>query len=597
MGYIRPKAMAWRSTAISLLLLLHIAAGAPNIVLLMTDDHDDVFSGGVDAMPNLARIVGDGGTQFSRFYVTTSQCSPSRASILTGRYAHNHRVLDNGFMNRVTGRRIGGAAAFAAHESRTIATLLRDEADYETALYGKYLVYYLRAAHVPQGWDHWSSLIDPHKFYNGSYSLNGVRTEIPRNVHQTDFLAGTAVEFLRTRNRTRPFFMHLTPFAPHEPSTPAYRHQGLFADHTVPRTRSYDHADDALQAKKGSFVGRMDRLSEYWHDEYNRRYVTTMESLQSVDEMVAVLEHELIALGDWDNTYLFYTSDNGYKAGQHRLGEKALPYEEDIRVPFAVRGPGVSIGRVVDEMTLNIDLAPTWLDLAGVDTPLWMDGRSFAGVLHGASETLPRRAEFAVEATGMGTKAHHRNQENGVVVAHGRFQNCTYIGLRGLDYLYVEWCTGELEYYNTTTDPWQLDNIYDELDNTTAHRLSALLQAHYTCIGSACTTPQPDYENHVRTTVCCVNWPGAENCGDGCVAGDEECDSVDNCDASTCTCATGYTRSSILSNTCVPVFDIDSAVLSAGCIVLSSAIIVAMSLLLLRYSKRHYTPSLDSTTE
>jgi arylsulfatase A-like enzyme len=204
--------------------------------------------------------------------------------------------------------------------------------------------------------------------------------------------------------------------------------------------------------------------------EIDQMYRKRLQSMLSVDDMVAEIVQELEKQGRLHNTYIFFTSDNGFHLGEHRLREgKSTAYEEDIRVPLIVRGPGVAAHKVVSEMSLNIDLAPTLADLAGVAVPDFVDGRSLKPLLHGAHLGAPWRHDFFVQYW---TKAH-RNLPS-------------FDGLRSTEYLYVEYATGEKELYDVREDPLEMHNLARTSPPALLAELSKRVSDLKRCAGAAC---------------------------------------------------------------------------------------------------------------
>jgi N-acetylglucosamine-6-sulfatase len=292
----------------------HAASGLPNVVVILLDDLDPAS---VAEMPVVARRLTAEGTTFSHFFATTPLCCPSRASILTGQYAHNHRVLRN------TGEDAGFTAfRNSGHESSTLATML-DGAGYETALIGKYLNGYATAddlGYVPPGWDYWVAGVDRAGYSGFNYQLN-VNGEVTgfgqdEEDYATDVLSGYALDFLdRAAGTDDPFFLYLAPFAPHSPSTPAPRHKGQYRGAKAPRTPAFDERNtrDKPRWVRSAAPFSDDRISRI-----DQNYRQRLESLQAVDEMIDALLQRLEQQGVLSSTYVFFLSDNGYFMGEHR---------------------------------------------------------------------------------------------------------------------------------------------------------------------------------------------------------------------------------------------------------------------------------------
>ena len=317
------------------------SSGGPNIVLILTDD---MRLDELEYMPKTQSLIVDEGVTYSNAFVTTSQCCPSRASILRGQYVHNHGVWSNAPPE-------GGYETFESqgYEASTIATWLQD-AGYNAALIGKYLNGYPTSGqrrYVPPGWDEWYA-----KFGGGyyDYSLNENGTGVvsygsTEQDYSTDVLLDKAHDLIkRSAGYSQPFFMYLAPNAPHDPYVSAPRHEGMFEDVQAPRPPSFDESD---VSDKPLWVNSRSRLSADEEEQIDQVFRERLRMLQAVDDMVEGVVSELTAQGELDDTYIFFTSDNGYHLGEHRiLEEKNTPYEESIKVPLAVRGPGIPPGRV-----------------------------------------------------------------------------------------------------------------------------------------------------------------------------------------------------------------------------------------------------------
>jgi arylsulfatase A-like enzyme len=350
------------------------AVERPNVVLILLDDLD-AYS--ISRMPKTSALLSANGVRFENFFVTDPLCCPSRASILRGQHVHNHGV------KHVVSPEGGFPTFHAGPEQSTLATWL-DDAGYGTALIGKYLNEYpagVAPTYVPPGWDRWMGWIDGH-YYGYEQNLNGTvvsRGERPED-YATDVESAYANDWLReVAAAGAPFFLHLSPRAPHGPITPAYRHRSAAVETTAPRPPSFNEFDvsdkpawvQAWPLMDDERIGQVD----VWHRQ-------RLRTLLAADEMVGDLVATLKAAGEYDNTYVVFTSDNGYGLGQHRVEGKGTPYEESIKVPLVVVGPDVEPG-TVDELALNIDLAPTIAELAGVATPDFVDGRSLVPLLRG----------------------------------------------------------------------------------------------------------------------------------------------------------------------------------------------------------------------
>ncbi|MES1245084.1 MAG: sulfatase [Acidobacteriota bacterium] len=474
------------STPLALLLLLGAFASSPssarpNIVFVLTDDQDLVL-GSLDFMPRTQALLADQGMTFSNHFVPLSLCCPSRSTILTGLHVHNHRVLTNFPPD-------GGFERFdqLRHEERTLAVALH-AAGYRTALFGKYLNGYPNGedlTHVPPGWDEWASPVkgSPYAAYRYTLNENGklVAHGSKAEDYMTDVLAAKAVDFVRRASASsQPFFLYLATYAPHKPSTPAKRHAGLFPGLQAPRTPSFNEADVRDKPARIRALKRLDASRVAAIDALYRKQA---QSLQAVDEAVAALVQALRDAGRLDDTYIVFTSDNGFHMGQHRLEPgKYTPYETDIHVPLLVRGPGVPKGVTSDALTLSVDFAPTFAALAGATLPAQPDGRSLVPLLEGKPPASWRQAvlleQFPVPpAPPKGSDL----QEPDDASSHPAHR-----GLRTASYKYVEYGTGEKEIYDLTKDPDEQRNLRDRVPKTWLASVSKLVKALASCRGATC---------------------------------------------------------------------------------------------------------------
>ncbi|HST42532.1 MAG TPA: sulfatase, partial [Conexibacter sp.] len=358
-------------------------ARRPNVIVVMTDDQTVAD---LATMPRTRALLGGAGVTFDRSFSSYPVCAPSRATFLTGQYAHNHGVMG---IYRPT----GGYSRFDAGNALPVWL---QEAGYDTIHLGKYINGYGTdvPATQPPGWSEWYGAIDPSTYRMWGYSLNEngtVRTygtpreEDPR-LYQTDVLAGHALRAIERRaEQERPFFMSLAFLAPHHESAAlrqatgqvvraAPRHAGARAAGRAATSPAFDEAD---VSDKPSFIRRRHRLAPAEAVGIERRLHERRRSLMSVDEAVEQLVATLRRTGQLEHTYILFTSDNGYLQGEHRVpAGKVLPYEAAARVPLLIRGPGLAAGARTRALVSNVDLAPTILELAGAAPGKRLDGRS-----------------------------------------------------------------------------------------------------------------------------------------------------------------------------------------------------------------------------
>lgn len=444
------------------------ASGQPNIILLLTDDMraDDLAY-----MPAVQKLLVDQGVTLPNFLAANPSCAPARASILRGQYAHNHGVM------RSKGD-IGGIEEFVndGDENSTVATWLQ-AAGMRNALVGKYINGYGETENldvIPPGWSDWAAITSEgyYRFeINEQGKLVRYRSKNDQEAYSTDALARLASSFIADAAQAQdPFFLMITPRAPHGPAEPASRHRDAFADVTLPQTPAMNEAD---VSDKPEWIAVLPLLTDADLAEmaaYNR---ARLQTLQAVDEMVARLVSDLEQAGVLDSTFILFTSDNGYALGDHRImREKGSAYSESSLLPMVIRGPGIAPGTTLDVLASQADLAPTFAEWAGASTPAFVDGRSLASILAGEpvpadwrQVTLIEHAESALNTTG------HKP---------------TWAALRGTEFLYTTYNTGEQEFYDLRIDPYQVENLAASTDPATLAALANRTQRMETCQAETC---------------------------------------------------------------------------------------------------------------
>jgi arylsulfatase A-like enzyme len=287
-----------------------------------------------------------------------------------------------------------------------------------------------------------------------------------------------------------PFFLFVSVYAPHGPATAALRHEDLFSGLAYPQKPSFPEADlsDKPQLIQALAAGGDD----FDADDADIFYMARAQSLQAVDELVEKLIQMLEQNGELENTYIIFTSDNGFHLGEHGLPSgKGTAYEEDIRVPFVIRGPGIEPGTTIPQMIANIDFAPTVAEMTGVRAPDFVDGHSFLPFLSGRE--APWRDGLLLEFGYIDEEAiaEAQNDPEGdnllVGIAGGAFR-----GIRGADYVYVEYANGEIEFYDLVNDPYQLENLAGSLSPQALAELHAKLDALKICEAETCRELEED---------------------------------------------------------------------------------------------------------
>ncbi|KAI0408252.1 alkaline-phosphatase-like protein [Xylaria palmicola] len=487
----------------------------PNVVFILTDDQDAQLDS-LRYMPLVKKHLADRGTSFNKHYCTTAICCPSRVTLWTGKTPHNTNVTD-------VNPPYGGYPKFVSQGfNDDYFPVWLQQAGYNTYYTGK-----LFNAHTvsnynspfPAGFTGSDFLLDPHTYdyLNSTFQRNEEAPQSYEGEYSTDVVADKAYGFLDDAVRdleNKPFFLTVAPIGPHsnvavkessqgridlpafsEPISAA-RHQHLFRDVKVPRTENFN-PERSSGANWLLDLPRQNQSNLDYNDHYYRQ---RLRALQAVDELVDGLVARLEAYGILDDTYIVYSSDNGFHIGQHRLQPgKTCGYEEDINVPLIVRGPGVAAGYATNIVTSHTDLAPTFLALLGIPLRGGFDG-----------EPIPV-AEAAIRAAGRTRREHASVEYWGLAISEGAHQQLyrrhnTYKAIRlsgrGYSLYYAVWCNNEHELYDMTVDPGQMNNLLattNSASNQTliaglpvskvVSRLDALLLVLKSCRGPSCREP------------------------------------------------------------------------------------------------------------
>ncbi|HEX6116797.1 MAG TPA: sulfatase [Solirubrobacterales bacterium] len=505
----------------------------PNVLVVMTDD---MAASDVELMPNVRKLLVKKGTMFENAITNFSLCCPSRATFLTGQLAHNHGVVGNFWPYGWYG--MGG-------RNNTIASWLDDEG-YDTAMVGKWLNGYgAKDGHgeVPAGFDTWRGLLDvsAYDYYNYVLNKDGklktwgdpdfaaklvemghIQTVpnpegFPNVIAERDRIFGPAPydywgaenadeyspdvtgkltdKLLRKQKGSKkPFFMWWSPAAPHREDVatslmgrpgpdprPPKRYADDVARLELPTPPNFNEED--FSDKPSALTNAATPLSESQVAGLREDFQGRAGSLMAVDDYVGEIVDTLADTGQLKDTVIMFLSDNGWLQGQHRIpGDKFLPYEESLRVPLIMRGPGIPKGQTIETQVTNADLAPTIVDLTGAKADRKMDGISLLDGMK-KPKKLPERV-LSIEAPEP-------------LFSHPQFPvnrwDRPYSGVRTDRYTYVAWEeTGEVELYDRRTDPYQLTNVasdpaYAEVRAELAAKAAELRN----CRGKACNSVAP----------------------------------------------------------------------------------------------------------
>lgn len=417
------------------------AFGQPkNIIFIIADDHRYDAMGFMQKIPwletpGLDRLASEG-MHIKNAYVSTALCSPSRASVLTGMYAHSHTVVDN-----------------TAPEPEDIVYFpqLLQKAGYQTAFFGKWHMGN-EGDHPRKGFHHWEGLRGQGEYYNPSLNINGKRKKYTDSTYIADLITDHALDWMKNQKKGQPFFVYLSHKGVHAMFQPAKRHKGKYKDKPVPLPPSY-HLTATDEYRKHGIPEWVKQQRHSWHGvdymydgeiNFETFYRSYLETLLSVDESVSRVLDYLKANGLDQNTMVMYMGDNGFSFGEHGLIDKRHAYEESMRVPMMVRCPSlIKGGSTTEALVQNIDVGPTLLEYAGVSTPGHMQGKSFLNVLQGRSQQ--HRDKIFYEYY---WEYHFPQTPTMFALRSGKYKYIHYYGL---------WTQNEL--YDLEKDPYEMQNL------------------------------------------------------------------------------------------------------------------------------------------
>ena len=483
-----------------------VSSSRPNIVVIMSDDQDD--TGSMTVMENVKKLVSDEGVVFENSFANFPLCCPSRAAFLTGQCAMNNGVRSNGDYHKLI-----------PTEDDTLPVWLQ-EAGYTTAMIGKYLngweaYFQLKpySIRIPPGWSVWHGLKRTYHYYNYYVSAEGraeyygcekdsaLHCDTKQNVYcacneknyQTDVLAGKAEEFIKAQAGTvKPFFLWLTPFAPHYDNeqgiaVPPLRYAHTFDNVPLPQPPNFNDKD--VMTGKPTYVYSSPAMNyDYIYNDETTMFRNRRGAIKGVDDMVERVVTALKDAGKLENTVIIYTSDNGYFQGEHRKpAGKSEVYEEGIRVPLVMRGPGITRGKTLDHLVVNFDLTATIVDLSGAkraNSKRALDGRSLMDVF----KTPENQWRTAIAVEGI--------DDRDWIKIPGRVA-----AIRSKKYMYARHHlpnkgTGvEEELYDISKDPYELYNLHlDSHYSTVENWMKSVLKKLMLCKGADCwfTEKEPD---------------------------------------------------------------------------------------------------------
>jgi len=441
----------------------------PNIIFILTDDY---ASNLVEFMPNLKAMQKEGVT-FSNYYVSNSLCCPSRSSIFTGMLPHNTGVETNTKPN-------GGYDAFVEkNDAQKSFCVALQNAGYKTAMMGKFLNGYIPKTNSPvQGWTDWFVAGGGYRNFDYDINCNGQLLHFghaPED-YLTDVVASRTDSLIKAW-KNNPFFIEIATFTPHAPFIPAPRHEDLYKNEKAPRTPRFNKQADSTAP---NWLRELNSLNAKQIVRIDNIFRNRLRCIMSIDEMLGNIRKVLNETGAAGNTYIFFSSDNGYHLGDYSMLQgKQTPFDIDIRVPLVACGPNVAKGNSQSAIVSNIDLAPTFAALAGTKLEGEPDGKNIQNFfLEQNTEKIKWRNFAVIEHRRVN---YDKNDPDRQEAEDGRLPSYTALRFRNL--LYVEYETGEISCYDVENDPYELKNIASSLPTEMQKRLHDILVAVKKCGG------------------------------------------------------------------------------------------------------------------
>jgi len=513
----------------------------PNIVLILADDQDQVL-GGMDYLPHIRDLLASNGANFTNFFANTPVCCPSRAELIGGRYGHNNLVeVPQGtscMHANITG------PYFLHNQLGVYLSAL----GYSTGLFGKYMNEppctcpsasgcsgaVDDGMDYPPGWSRWFAICDMGGYFNNTWNNQGRKLSTGSNPseYMTSVIGNYSLEWIRKQMLSdQPFFAYIAPHAPHISdavfpyvTTPAPWYAGTMGNRTAPRTPNYN----VPNTRAHPLIATQSHLDGFSREHTDHLYRVRHESMFSVDDIVRDVVETLDSAGVLNETYIFFTSDHGYALGQMcRPEEKFNVYENDIRVPMLVRGPGVPRGvQISTAVTSIVDLAPTFVDLAGGNASLYadLDGHSLVPwlkdptspggpqmvlieywslgeVRRGAPVSKACNPDEGSDCVEVGCQCHYHTLDgtNNTYLA-ARLINSTHNYLVAQFYadrtaegnlprVFAKEVPVFIEVYDVAADPWQMNNLYPDIEKTQPlllQEMRAFMYRSNSCRGTSC---------------------------------------------------------------------------------------------------------------
>lgn len=432
----------------------------PNFLFFITDDQ--TFES-IKRMPRLFSSLAPRGVFFSNAFTCASICQTARATMLTGQYSHNNGVL-------------GNETSYTVLDETKMLPYLLKQAGYDTRLIGKYLNTWTTSHAAPQGWTDWHA-ITPGPYY--SYDINDNGSVTTAGTSASDYSTTLISSRLQTAlaAASQPFYIHVGFNAPHVASdalsaaTPSPDYQGCIStSKTFPKNADWNLAD---VSRKPQYVQNLPTIDGATESTINSNWRAVTETLFSVDKAIKTAIDYLVTSGKISNTYIIFTSDNGYFNGEQRFNVgKVAPYENSIHIPLIIAGPSGSVvqGKTCNNLVTHADITATILALANVSPAVSQDGISLVPYL-AAPTTADQRSNVFIEYLGSG-------DYNSVT---------DYRCVRSKDWKYTEYTTGEKELYDLNADPFEVTNVVNVAANaSTVASMAALVVRGTNCSGSGC---------------------------------------------------------------------------------------------------------------